>query len=371
MGASPAALPKSAKKKITKPKLFFLLALIIAALAPLDLFLEKAEQKELGVEAQGLHTRGMALLKEGKPNEAVELLQRAYATERQNLSYQLDFIDALIAANKISEATPLMEESLQSEPNDGRANLIAARLAQKSGHSEEVEPYYHRAIYGHWSKPGESYRVATRTELVEYLIRTNRNDALLAELLPLEEETANDLAMDKRLAHWFLLAGSPSRAIDVYYALLRSNPHDRDAYSGLGEAQLAQGEYREAENAFLSAYRQKPIDPSLRQRIELSSTLVALDPTPRRISSAEKYRRSMRVLELTTAALAHCAESAPLLEEAQAALAARTPGNITNEAAEEKLALAEQVWKARLTTCGSSTTADEETLRLLMKKLAQ
>ncbi|HML17262.1 MAG TPA: hypothetical protein VK419_09555, partial [Bryobacteraceae bacterium] len=41
------------------------------------------------------------------------------------------------------------------------------------------------------------------------------------------------------------------------------------------------------------------------------------------------------------------------------------------ELAEDRLALAEQLWQTRLTSCGLSTSADEESLRLVMAKLAQ
>jgi len=41
------------------------------------------------------------------------------------------------------------------------------------------------------------------------------------------------------------------------------------------------------------------------------------------------------------------------------------------ELAEDRLALAEQLWQTRLASCGLSTSADEESLRLVMAKLAQ
>ena len=57
---------------------------------------------------------------------------------------------------------------------------------------------------------------------------------LLAELLPLQEEAAKDKAMQKRVAHLFLVADSPSRGAEALRDLVRQHPTDADAYAGLG-----------------------------------------------------------------------------------------------------------------------------------------
>ncbi len=49
----------------------------------------------------------------------------------------------------------------------------------------------------------------------------------------------------------------------------------------------------------------------------------------------------------------------------------KLPARITNEMAEKKLALAEQMWRDRIKACGVSTSTEEEPLRLIMAKLTQ
>lgn len=103
-----------------------------------------------------------------------------------------------------------------------------------------------------------------------------------------------------------------------------------------------------------------------------------LDPTPRQLPSAEKYRRGLRILDLSRASLEQCMSNHPnvssnetrdLLGAAQAALSAKAPTRVTNEIAEETLDLAEKIWQARTKTCGTSTPPDEEPLRLIIGRL--
>ena len=80
----------------------------------------------------------------------MDVLRTAHALVRENIDYELTLVTALIDAGRTAEADPLMDDALQREPNDGRTNLIAARLAAKKGSAVQAESYYHRAIYGEW-----------------------------------------------------------------------------------------------------------------------------------------------------------------------------------------------------------------------------
>jgi tetratricopeptide (TPR) repeat protein len=360
--------------------LIAVIAFVIAALAFIDSILEKAEQRDLQSQAQRAHLEGVRLIKQDKTNQGIELLRKAHAWERANILYELDLTDALIAAGKTDEAEPLMTEIMLREPNDGRANLSAARLMLKRGKIADAVSYYHRAIYGEWPENAMAHRVAARLELVHLLVTAGRNKELLAELLPLQEEAGKNMTIQKELGHLFLVAGSPSRAAACYQALIDRNPKDADAYVGLGQTQLEQGQYRDAHAAFLVALRYKPEDPSIRRRLDLSSALTDLDPTPRRLASMEKYRRSLRILQLAYDDLNACiakrpgtpsAETAQLLSAAHNALSSKPPPNAANELSEGVLGTAEMTWRARVEACGAGVSPDEEPLRLIIEKLAQ
>ncbi len=355
-------------------------ALVIAALATIDTFLENLEQAELQKQAQQAYTSGSRLLEESKPIQALDALRKAHALERENVGYEIRLIEALMAAGKIEEGEQLVNEVLESEPNDGSANLVAARLMTKKGKIVEAESYYHRAIYGEWPDNAAGHRISARMELVDFLVANGKRQELLAELLPLEEEAGKNIAIEKRLAHFFLVAGAPSRAADVYHTLIRQNPKDATSYAGLGEAELERGDYHAAHAAFSQASLLKPNDAALRGQLELSSTLSSLDPTPRWLASMEKYRRSLRVLELTYGDLQACVVNHPsvgtgetdqLLGEAENAVKGEALAHVTNEVSEGILALSEKMWQARIKSCGADTGPDEEATRLIMEKLMQ
>jgi len=382
-----SATPAGGKRPPTNTILGLIAAIVfvIAALTFIDSSLEKAERRDVEDQAQRAHIEGARLIKQGKASQGIELLRKAHALDRANTLYELDLIDALITAAKTDEAEPLMNEIMLREPDDGRANLSAARLMLEKGKTADAISYYHRAIYGEWPQNAPAQRVAARLELAHLLVSSGRNKELLAELLPLQEEAkpkqgGNATAIQKELGHLFLMAGSPSRAAASYQTLIDHNPKDSDAYAGLGASQLELGQYREAHAAFLVALRYKPEDPSIRRRLDLSNALTELDPTPRRLASIEKYRRSLHILQLAYDDRNKCvakrpgvppAETAQLLSAAHDVLSRKLPPNATNELSEGVLGIAEKIWQTRVKACGASVSPDEEPLRLIIEKLAQ
>jgi len=348
------------------------LVAIVAALSTLDRFLARVESSELHAAAQRSYVAGSRLLAAGKAGEAVDFLRVAHSTERQNPDYELALISALTGAGKTTDAEPLMTEMLQRAPNDGRVNLIAARLMTRERKAADAEAYYHRAIFGEWPADAPERRIEARVELIDQLVKQNRKQELLAELISLEAEPAGGEEVRKRLATWFMLVGSPARAAEIYRAMAANDPKDIAATEGLGEAELEQGQYGAARAAFLLGSFQHPNDASIRAHLETLNTVVALDPTLRQLASEEKYRRSLRILDMARAGLAQCAAQNPILTAS--ALSARTPAHVTNEDAEKVLALAQQVWRARNDACSGalpeSAAGEAEALSLLMKKLA-
>lgn len=373
----------SAPPRITEARklgLIAIIALVIAGLATVDRFLERAQNSEVQSLAERSYADGLRFRRAGKVNEAVEAFRKAHSLERRNSEYELQLIKALIDAKKPEEADLLVREILDREPNNGRANLYAAHLMIAEEKTVEAESYYHRAIYGEWPDDALSHRIAVRMELADFLAARGRQEELLAELLPLQEEAGNDPAAQRRIARLFLAAGSPSRAAEEYRALIKQNSKDGDAYAGLGQAELQMGNYRAAREAFLGAASRKPNDPAIQKKVELSTTLNALDPTARKLTSNEKYRRSLQILELARSDLQSCLSTNPagvpdstrqLLRSIDDTLTKKSPAAVTNELAEQVLGLGEDALQARIKLCGKAVSANEEPLRLIMEKLAQ
>ena len=364
----------SASAKATTWRLLVGLALIIAALTTADQFLARMQSAELRATAERNYSNGARLLQEGRSAEAIDFLRTAHALERQNQTYELELVQALVDSGKIADADPFMNDALEREPNDGETNLIAARLMAEKGQTVEAESYYHRAIYGEWPRDRADQRIAARTELIRWLKSRNNRQEMLAELIALEGEAPRDDGIQRQLARWFLDAGSPPRAAAVYRSLINRSPADVAAWEGLGEADLAEGDFRGARAAFIQASVHSPDSPSIRSGLDLVNELTALDPTPRQLPSREKYERSLRILSLARDRAGECASTNPemnaLLTGAQKTLANKAPIHIDNEAAERVLTLAEQIWRAGGSQCAVHTDSPEEQmLNLIMAKM--
>ncbi len=353
------------------------MAAVVVGLAALDQFLARTEREEVRGAAERSWRAGSKLLSEGHAGQALDALRNAYTLDRENSVYERDMIAALLALGRTADADPLMDDVLRRKPNDGAANLMAGRLMAKEGDGAEAEAYYHRAIYGEWPGDGAARRREARFELVSYLAGRHEQQQLLAELISLEAEAGGDASVLARIARLFLSADSPGRAASVYRELISKNPDDAEAYEGLGEAELRQANYRQARAAFLQAsYRHQ--GEVAGPRLVLLNEVIQLDPTPRRLPTAEKYDRSLRILALARGDLqalldrqpgAGNAETAALLQSAQEAVAAR-PQGVNNELAEQNLDLAMKIWRIRLSKFGPSISPEEEALRLTMERIA-
>jgi tetratricopeptide (TPR) repeat protein len=352
------------------------IALLVAGLFGVDRFLARVESAEIKNSAQRAYLRGTNLRGEGRTDSAVDALREAHALERDNPEYEIELIDALVAAGKSAQAKPLLDDILAREPNDGRANLIAARLMVRLGDIAGAQAYFHRAIYGEWPRDAEMHRVAAHEELIGLLAARKQKQELLAELISLEAEASPGPKLQKKLGQLFMVADAPGRAAALYTVLVEKDPSDIQAWEGLGDADLQLGQYRAAHDAYLRGFLREPNNASVRAHLQLLNSVTELDPTQRKLTSIEKYRRSVRILEMATTALATClgAKPAPgadaeLLRTAETTLKGKTPVHVTNEAAESVLSLAERLWHAG-TTCDDGEEPMPNPLALIMKKIA-
>lgn len=357
--------------------LMIAVVLSMGVLWGIDVFLARIERGEVRGEARADYEAGSALLAEGRAADAIDPLRKAHALDRSDRQYALRLAAALVGTGKLDEAGRLLADLLERNQNDGETNLAEARLLVREGEWENAFAYYHRAIYGVWDSkeaPKAASQVdAARLELANILGQRGLGKDLLAELLPLETNAANDPEMLRRIAQLYLVAGAPARAEGVYRALLRDHLDDPDLYSGLGDAELALGNYRGAEAAFQNAIRSGADRRRLEQRIQLAGSVAELDPTLRRLTSIEKFDRAVRILQLALDALKQCGrgDGAERTVAAEKLLAARVRGIPANELAEERLSAAEQLWQTRIKNCGVSTSSEEEPLRLVMAKISQ
>jgi tetratricopeptide (TPR) repeat protein len=355
---------------------FLLIFAAMGGLFAIDMVLAGMERREGRAEAIQLYVEGERLAAEGRVAEAIDRLRTAVSLARSNRRYQTALARVLLAAGKPKEAETILSELLQKDATDGAASLVMARTVLAQKRVREAISYYHRATYGQWGNDAEGNPVSARFELTELLARRGAQKELLAELLPLQDEAPNNLATRKRLAHLFIAAGSPSRAEDIFRDILRHNPSDPEAYAGIGEAEFARGNYRTARANFLAATRLAPKDSSIAAGLASADTVLALDPTQRGLATAEQYRRSRRVLELTLAAADSCAGAAlpaperEVLDTARSTLGREARHAPRRDAVEANLDLAERVWQVRRRQC-AAPPGSADPLALVLARIAQ
>ncbi len=348
---------------------------LIVGLYTVDRGLAALERAELEAEATHHYQEGERKLAAGDGAGAATEFARAHTLARTDRRYRLSLARALTAAGRLDAAETALDEMLDQDSNDGPTNLAMARLKVKQDHAREADSFYHRALYGAWR--GKAPTDAVRVELAEYLASKGLRQELLAELLLLDDHDAS-AAGRIQVARLLLAAGSPGRAAETYRRVLKEDAGNLEAETGLGEAALAQGDFHAASRAFVEALRRRPGETSIISRLKFAAMLSGMDPTPRRLASREKFERSGKVLGLARDSLARCLEGREAsdedqerLKQAEKALAEATRATPTNERSEDRLTLAEQLWRARVAACGASTGDAADPLPPLMYKLTQ
>ena len=352
-------------------------AIILAAIVGLLLFdtaLATVDVRQRKIYAAREFAAGQELITKGGIEPGIEHLRAASTLDADNSAYGVGLAQAILADDRPADAEQMLLPLLERDPNDGAANRAMARVLEKEGRIDEAKSYYHRAIYGVWPRSADKNRTVARFELIDLLARTNAKQELLSELLPMQDDSTNDAAARKRIAHLFVVAGSPSRAVTIYRDVLRKDSRDADAYVGLAEAALSLGDFSTARADLLAAQKLVPADSSAIQgRIVLTDSVTALDPTQRGLSLPEQYRRSKNLLRMTLASARSClAAQAPQVAAAlDSATLQVSSANAVGQAQsiEQTLSLAEQLWGLRRSRCAPER--DSGALALIHLRIAQ
>jgi tetratricopeptide (TPR) repeat protein len=342
---------------------------MIGVLLSFDLLLAKIDRRESASHAAAEYAAGVRLLQAGRAAEAGVRFGAAVAIDRLNVNYALALGEAQLEDGRWSEAEGTIKGLLDRAENDGAVNLTMAHVLERENHLEEAKAYYHRAIFGRWGADSSVRRRQARFELIDLLAKRRAGRELLAELLPLEETPADSVALRRRLGHLFNLAGSPARAATMFRDLIRRVPTDVDAYAGLGDAELAMGNFRTARADLGAASRLNPGDTAIVRRLAIADTAASLDPTARGITAAERYIRSREVLMRTLAAIGGCTAPSSLVDSTVALLGRSPRVNASERAAEALTSRATALWNAKPARCDAA--AGDEVLRLLQSRLAQ
>ena len=355
---------------------FGLILLSIVLLLAFDTALARVDKSARSTTALQEYKQGQRSFLAGRLDEAIDHYRSAATLDRDHSIYTVSLAQAILAQGRPAVAEQLLRPVLEADANDGPANLELARVLVKEGKPDEAKTYYRVAIVGTWQGPdSERNRTSARYELIDLLAQSSDKEDLLAELLPLQDEAQTDSAR-RKVAHLFIVAGSPNRASDMYRAILRQNPRDAEAYVGLADATLAQGNFNTARDHLEAAQKIAPEDSVIKKRMALTDTVIAMDPGQRGLAVDEQLRRSKALVQRTISAARKCLdvqspEVSAALDSVTRSLVASAANVPRAQAIEENISIAGTIWRMRGTRCSSQDKPEEEALRLIQEKIAQ
>jgi len=371
----PAAPPPSASTS----EFIATFAATLAAIALLLLFdtgIAKVDARATKSHAATEYQVGESLSAQGEIREASDHFRTAASLDRDQSIYTVALAQTIVAQGHAADAEQLLLPLLDRNATDGATNLAMARVLAKQDRIEEAKSYYHRAVYGVWPAEAHRNRSAARFELIDLLAQTGDKQDLLAELLPIQDESPTDTVMRKRIAHLFVLAGSPAHASDIFRDVLRHNPRDADAYVGLADAALAMGNYPIARADLTTAQRLAPDDSTIQTRMKLADSVIAIDPTQRGLGLDEQYRRSRNLVQMTITSARKCLgadapQVAAALDSVSRSLVAPSGSIPRNQAIDENLSLAGALWRMRAERCTARSPSDDQVLALVQDRIGQ
>ncbi|MGB8768299.1 MAG: tetratricopeptide repeat protein, partial [Candidatus Korobacteraceae bacterium] len=286
--------------------LFIVFVLIVAGFAFTQYFVKLHRRTEQSL-AQRWFTRGEEAMRAADPAAASDDYRTALSYDRENRVYRLRLSEALLASNNLNEARAHLLSLWDEEPADGEVNLALARLYALRHAPTQAERYYRNAINGVWSKDPHQERIATRFELVHYLMQRHDTGQASAELLALEADEPADVSDQLRLADLLLQVGEATRAVDVYDKVLKDDPGNVQAWLGVGKASFALAQYQQAEHALTMAVDRDPTSAEARQQLDLVREVLRVAPSLRGLSLAERTRRVAEAFDVATKRLTGCA----------------------------------------------------------------
>jgi chloride channel protein, CIC family len=298
---------------------------------------------------------GTELARQGRNVEAAEQFRTALSLTRSE-QYRLALGLALARADRGPEAAVYLDEVLRTDPSNGPANLALARMARGRHDVAAAVMRYRQALDGEWPRQDQAARVEAAFELVALFESGGDFRQATAELLQLAGQT-KDPAVLIRIARGLLSSGSARQAADLFRDVLRDHPASAPGYAGLGDAELAENDFRAAQQSYTQAVRINPDDASSRDKAALCADVLALDPRARGIRLSERYDRSRLILAGALRLFEGCAPPelpAPLvatLVKARKMVAPTYRTRSAAEDAEEDVRMALDLWGNRRSEC--------------------
>jgi CBS domain-containing protein len=305
---------------------------------------------------------GTALVAGGRDTEAVERFRSALSLDGRP-DYRHALALALARSGRDAEALTYLSEVLRLSPDDGPANLAAARIARAAGETAHAADLYRRALAGSWPAGSIAGRRDATFESAELFAQEGDVRQAAGQLLQLAG-TEKDPATLKRIGQRLLALDAPEQATQVFRQVTQGAPGDIEAHIGLGQTALARSDYRGARAEFQRVLALAPGSVEGQAGAALAEQVLSLDPTTRGLSSRDRYERAHALLVATVAVVESCpatsppGEAAALAADAKRLLATNARRGAVGEATDLIVQCAMALWGQVAPDCPARAKAD-------------
>lgn len=240
---------------------------------------------------------GNTNLQTGHADAAIENFRNSLLYAPDDSGVQLELAEALAAQGQVDEAENYLFTLRTADPENSMIDLQLARISAGRDAITAAVNFYHGAAFGQWPNNSHKNRLATRRELIEFLLGHNRRDQARAEALSLAADNPVDPDVLDAAAGYLANAGDNQNALAEYEAVLRLAPANVDALVGAGNASLALFQFSEADRYFTRALQHGAKRENVASLRDLAAAAGELDPFNTRVSERERQVRTMEIFQ--------------------------------------------------------------------------
>jgi tetratricopeptide (TPR) repeat protein len=304
---------------------FLSLIAITVVLFVVTLFLFRSFQEHRAELAQRWSDRGIAALKDNRPDQAITCYRTALSYAPGERSYELSLAEALAQANRTEEAYNYFIGLRESRPGDGFINLQLARLAAKKPDVQSAINFYRASIFGDWEGDGAKRRREVRLELAQYLIDQKQLGQAKTELLVVGGNAPDDPELDATLGKLLEQVAAPSEAMEFFQKALAAQPDNQAVLSEAGSLAYRSGDYSTASRLLERAVQRQPDDQKSSALLKQARRILQLMPSET-LPSHERVDRILADRAIAKARWDACSVQTVVPQASLQPLAARWTG---------------------------------------------
>jgi len=238
---------------------------------------------------------GNVNLETGHAQTAIEDFRNALLYSSNNSKLELELAEALTAQGQLAESENYLFNLRAADPDNALIDLQLARISARQGDVSAAVNFYHDAAFGEWPSDAHASQVAAREELIQFLLKNNRQDQARAEALSMAADNPADPEVLNEAAAYLIASGDSSNALDQYQHVLRLEPNNVTALIGAGNTALALYQFSEADRYFSRAIQRGARTPDVEADRDLAATAAELDPFNPHLDSRERQQRILQI----------------------------------------------------------------------------